>query len=233
MLAPVALILVWPRSPLAAIGIVFASHMLVLYPTLRANAQWLGPVVTRFDTPRNELWLTIDDGPADDTHAILDLFDRHDAKATFFVKGILARRDLIDAIVARGHSVANHSHTHPSGSFWCLPPGRIASEIDECNRALRAPARWFRAPVGMKNPFVHPALERRGMRLIGWSVRAFDAVLTDPAEIAARIAPKLAPGAIVLMHQGRAHSLRALEHVIVEAKRRGFAFVIPDDAQLR
>lgn len=239
VIAPIALILLWPYSPLAAVGVLALSHALLLYPTLRPNVQWLGPVITRFATKSNEAWLTIDDGPTEDTRAVLELFDAHGVKATFFVKGALAeqRPELVREIVERGHSVANHSQTHPSGSFWCSLPGRIGDEIDRCNRALldatgNSP-RWFRAPVGLKNPAVHPALSRRGMRLIGWTARGFDAVLTDPEQVVARILPKLAPGAIIVLHQGRAHSLRVLEQVIVALHERGYSFVIPDDAQLR
>lgn len=214
------------------------SHALVLYPTMRPNVQWWGPVITRFDTPRREVWLTVDDGPTDDTRAVLDLFDRHRVKATFFVKGVLAAEnpELMREILARGHSVANHSNTHPAGSYWCSPPGRVASEIDLCNRALEkttgVAARWFRAPVGMKNFLVHPALAKRGMRLIGWTARGFDAVVTDPDRIVARILPDLRPGTIILLHQGCDHSLRALERAIVAIQERGYAFVIPEDAQL-
>jgi peptidoglycan/xylan/chitin deacetylase (PgdA/CDA1 family) len=237
--APIAMILLWPFSPLAGIGVLALSHMLLLYPTLRPNAQWLGPVITRFATDRREVWLTIDDGPADDTNAVLELFARHDVRATFFVKGTLTehRPELARAIVERGHSIANHSQTHPSGTFWCLLPNRVNAEIERCNDAIAAIAgvtpRWFRAPVGHKNPAVHPALERRGMRLIGWTARGYDAVISDARQIVDGILPRLAPGAIVVLHQGRAHSLRVIEHVIVALKERGYAFVIPDDAQLR
>lgn len=239
IVAPIALVLLWPYSPLAGIGVLALSHALLLYPTLRPNAQWLGPVVTRFATDRKEVWLTIDDGPTDDTSAVLELFAKHDVKATFFVKGVLTERHprLTRAIAGAGHSIANHSHTHPSGSFWCLLPGRIDAEIESCNRTLASitgiTPRWFRAPVGHKNPAVHPALTRRGMRLIGWTARGFDAVVSDPRQILAGILPKLAPGAIIVLHQGRGHSLRVLEHVIVALKERGYAFVIPEDAQLR
>jgi peptidoglycan/xylan/chitin deacetylase (PgdA/CDA1 family) len=239
IVAPFALILLWPYSPVAGIGVLALSHALMLYPTLRPNVQWLGPVVTRFATDRKAVWLTIDDGPTNDTPAVLDLFDRHGVRATFFVKGMLAERDpqLVRMILDRGHSIANHSQTHPSASFWCLLPGRVAQEIDTCNDALAgvtgSTPRWFRAPVGHKNPAVHPALERRGMRLIGWTARGFDAVVSDPAQIVARILPKIEPGAIVVLHQGREHSLRVLESVIVALKERGYELVIPDDAQLR
>jgi len=229
----------WPYSPLVGVGVLALSHALLLYPTLRPNVQWLGPVITRFETTARELWLTVDDGPSEDTRAVLDLFDRHAVKATFFVKGVLAEQhaDLAREIVRRGHTLANHSHTHPQATFWCLPPGRVASEIDECSRVLTSITgerpRWFRAPVGMKNFTVHPALARRGMRLIGWTARGFDAILSDAHEIVRRILPHLRPGAIIVLHQGRAHSLRVLDHVIVAIKERGYAFVIPEDDLLR
>src|SRR5947208_3313153 len=175
--APIVLLILWPHAPFAGIGILALSHALLLYPTLRPNVQWLGPVITCFEPEGNELWLTIDDGPTDDTMAILDALD---VKATFFVKGMPARQrpELIRAIIERGHGIGNHSHTHPSGTFWCLPPAAIARQIDDCAASI-PPTRWFRAPVGMKNPGVHPALRRRDMRLIGWSVRGFDTVGDD------------------------------------------------------
>lgn len=215
------------------------SHAMLVYATLRPNDEWFGPVVTRFETGANEIWLTIDDGPTPDTPAILDLFDRYDTKATFFVKGVLAQQhaDFVRELISRGHSVGNHSQTHPSATFWCAPPNRVRAEIDECNRVLEsitgAAPRWFRAPVGHKNPWVHPALARHSMRLIGLGARGFDAVVSDPDRVLGSILPNVKPGAIVVLHQGREHSLRVIEHVIASLHGRGYAFVIPRDEQLR
>ncbi|HEV7921147.1 MAG TPA: polysaccharide deacetylase family protein [Thermoanaerobaculia bacterium] len=229
--APVLLLATWRHSPWLAIGILALSHALLLYPTLRPNVQWLGPVITRFATEAKEVWLTIDDGPTDDTPAILDLLDARGAKATFFVKGVLAEQhpERMGEIVARGHSVANHSRTHPAGTFWCLPPSRLAEEIDGC----RVAGPWFRAPVGMKNPFVHPLLARRGLRLIGWTVRGFDSIVDDASRVAGRIVPRVSPGAIVVMHQGRSWSVGTIGRVVDELQQRGYAFVIPNDTQLK
>lgn len=238
-LAPLGLIALWPSSPLAAIALLALSHALLLYPTLRPNVQWLGPVITHFETAGNEVWLTIDDGPSEDTGEVLDLFARKQVAATFFVKGELVRKhpQLVRDMLARGHSVANHSDTHPSGSLWCSPPARIAREIDGCNEALLAatgekPA-WFRAPVGFKNPFFHPLLAKRGMQLIGWTARGYDAVVGDPEKVVARILPDVKPGAIILLHQGRSFSLRVLERVIDELQSRGYAFVVPAPGRLK
>jgi len=205
------------RQWLIGIAIIVASHALILIPTLMPNMQWLGPVITCFETDRDEVWLTIDDGPSNDMAALRELLQRRGVPATFFVIG---KHD--------GDSVANHSATHPSATFWCLPPRRIAKEIDG-----GVESRWFRAPVGMKNPFVHPALARRRMRLIGWTVRGFDATRDDAEDVVQRIVSRLRPGAIIAMHQGRPWSLRGIECVIDELQRRGYAFVIPSDDRLK
>lgn len=235
--APPLALAIWWWSPAAALGVLMLSHALVLYPTLRPSSQWLGPVATRFATDAREVWLTIDDGPTDDTGRLLDALDSRGARATFFVKGELAERypDRIRDVVRRGHSVANHSHSHPSASFWCLPAGRIRDEIAECNRVLREitgqEPMLFRAPVGMKNPFVHPAL--RGMTLVGWTARAFDTSIDDPDVVLRRLMPDVTPGAILLLHQGRPRSVEIIGRVVDALQRDGYSFVIPSPDRLK
>jgi peptidoglycan/xylan/chitin deacetylase (PgdA/CDA1 family) len=183
--------------------------------------------------------MTVDDGPTDDTIAMLDLLESLDVRATFFVKGSLAAAhpERVREIVARGHAVGNHSQTHPSGTFWCLPPSRLRSEIDACSAVLReitgsAPG-MFRTPVGMKNLFVHPLLRERGLTLIGWTVRGFDALRDGGAEVVRRIAERLAPGAIIVLHQGRPWSVATMQRVVEEIRRRGYGFVIPPPGRLK
>ena len=232
---PAFLVLAFPLGWLlfTALGIMALSHALVLWPTLRPNSQWLGPVITHFEANANEVCLTIDDGPTDDTAAVLDALDARSVKATFFVKGALAaqRPDIVRMMLARGHTVANHSQTHPSGTFWCLPPGAIASQIDACNAALESITgerpQLFRAPVGMKNPFVHPLLAQRGMTLVGWSVRGFDSFGDDVERVVRRIVPRVGSGSIIVMHQGRAFSAACITRVVDELRDRGYSFVIP------
>jgi peptidoglycan-N-acetylglucosamine deacetylase len=237
--APVILLLLWPHSWLTALSVLALSHALVIWPTLRPNSQWLGPVITRFEASSNEVWLTIDDGPTDDTQALLDALDARNVKTTFFVKGSLAaeRPDLVRLMLARGHTVANHSQTHPSGTFWCLPPAAIASQVDACSAALETITGerpfLFRAPVGMKNPFVHPILARRNLTLVGWSVRGFDSFGDDVERVVRRIVPRAGPGSIIVMHQGRDFSVACVSRVIDELRGLGYSFVIPPVERLK
>ena len=89
LLIPLVLIVLFPPWWLIAIAVMALSHALLLWPTLRPNSQWLGPVITRFESSSKEVWLTIDDGPTADTPALLDSLDARNVKATFFVKGAL------------------------------------------------------------------------------------------------------------------------------------------------
>ncbi|RTK99240.1 MAG: polysaccharide deacetylase family protein, partial [Lysobacterales bacterium] len=63
----------------------FLSHLFFAWGTFRPQSRLFGPVLTRLPIREKQVWLTIDDGPSDDTRALLDALDAHDAKATFFL----------------------------------------------------------------------------------------------------------------------------------------------------
>ena len=89
--------------------------------------------------------------------------------------------------------------------------------------------RWFRAVVGMANPFVSAPLKRHGLARVAWSARGFDGVRGDEAAVVSRIAGKLQPGAIVLLHEGAAHgnNLAIIEGVLLAMRERGYQAVLP------
>lgn len=236
--APVVLLATQFRYPwliAAALGI----HACFFYAVVAPSCGWFGPVATRFRPQGSEVWLTIDDGPAGEASLRLaDEMTRRGVRATFFVKGEnLARAPEIGrALVAAGHTLANHTQTHPAQWFWLLRPTRLRAEIDDCNDALHwagvAVRRWFRSPVGLKNVFLQPALLQRGMRFVGWSVRGGDGVKCDPEAVARKVGQEVSPGAIVLLHEGRARSNEAILRAIDELLARGYRFVIPGDERL-
>ena len=98
---------------------------------------------------------------------------------------------------------------------------------------------YFRAPAGMKNFFVHPALARRNLRLIGWTVRGLDTVSNDPDAVAARIMRKVKPGAILLLHEGHRTETdpdfhpRCLELTLTALTKANYRCVLPRPEQLR
>ncbi|MCB1231913.1 MAG: polysaccharide deacetylase family protein [Verrucomicrobiae bacterium] len=243
------LILFLSVSPVLGIAVSLVSiHLLILWGQLSPYSQWLGPVVTRFRlwNDRQEIWLTIDDGPdPDETPAVLDVLDRFNARATFFVIGqkVHAHPELVREIVRRGHQVASHTWSHPQYSFWALPAGKVRDEIDRGRDALRRaledlpekpkPTPIFRSPVGMKAFSLLPLLEKRHLHLVAWTARGRDgAPNPDLDRVFERLRDGVEPGAILVLHEGRGHAPALLERLLKWTQDAGFTCVIPSTDRL-
>lgn len=199
---------------------------------LRPVSQALGTVVTRTD--EYAVLITIDDGPdPHDTPVLLDLLDRHQAKAVFFVIGEKARAhpELVREIVRRGHEIGNHTLTHPQATFWCAGAVRTRREILGCQQVIEeitgvAP-RWFRAPVGHRNLFTHPIAAALGLEVMAWKRRGFDAVCTDAGLVVSRILAGVEPGDIALLHEATPIARDVLEGVLMGLKECGLKLCAP------
>ena len=219
------------------IGVIVLDHAKYFWGSLWPHSRMLGPVLRRLPIKANEVWLTIDDGPSADTPAILDLLDAHAARATFFLVGERAEAipERVREIVARGHAIGNHTQHHYSAWFWAIGPARMREEIgraqDTLTRIAGAPPHWFRAVAGMANPFVAPALATHGLRRVSWSARGFDAVDGNTHRVFARLARGIAPGAILLLHEGGPDSITLMTRVLDELDARGYRAVLPEDMQ--
>ncbi|MDB6168043.1 MAG: acetyl xylan esterase [Verrucomicrobia bacterium] len=234
-----ALLGYWP----AALGFFFFPDFWMAYNLFVPTAQGICPSLTRFETALPEVWLTIDDGPdPEDTPRILDLLDRHRARATFFLIGERAARtpELVREIVRRGHGVGHHTHTHPAGTLWCASRARLEAELDSASAALAPlapPLRWFRAPVGIKHFRLARALARRGLVCVDWSLRSGDWISRAPETVRDNVLRKVRPGKIVLMHEGPSVPallrVRAIELVLEALADRGYRCVIPPPEKLR
>lgn len=216
-----------------------AAHACVLAPTLRRNCAVFGPLATHFETPRREVWLTIDDGPdPHDTPAMLDLLAARGAKATFFVIGrkVAAHRELVWRAHCEGHQIGNHTDSHPIAWFWALGPGAMRREIERGRDAIHAATGVapvvFRSPVGMTNPFVHPALG--GQRLVGWAATGCDGLSARGEIVVERLMRGVRPGAILVLHEGGAPGrIETLAQLLDRLAEQGYACVIPPLEALR
>lgn len=218
----------WPQSWPWGLGAVVISHLALTAAGLWPRSRLLGPNLTRLPASsiaRGEIALTIDDGPEPAvTPAVLDLLDRHGARASFFCIGerAAAYPDLIAEIVRRGHAVENHSHHHRH-HFSLFGPQRIRRDLAEAQAKIGAlagsPPHFFRAPAGLRNPFLEPVLAGLGLQLASWTRRGFDTRESRPEKVLARLTRNLAAGDILLLHDG--HCARTTE------KRRVILEVLP------
>ncbi len=215
------------------------AHGLMFYAFVAPGCSWLAPVVTRFQADGKQLWLTIDDGPiCEKTSRLASELARRGASATFFVIGrrLATQPEIGQYLTAVGHSLANHTMTHPLASFFCLFPKTLSLEIGECDALLHrsdsAEKHWFRSPFGIKNLFLERALRSSNLRLIAWTLRAHDGLICRTTSVIHRIVKAAQPGDIILMHERGSVNVDAILGVVDALQRRGFSFVIPTDAQL-
>ncbi len=208
-----------------ALGAVLANHLLITTIGLCPRSRWLGPNWTRLPaaaTARGEIALTIDDGPDPAvTPQVLDLLDRHAARATFFCIGDKAARypDLCRDIVRRGHAIENHSQRHLH-HFAFMGPRALMRELQAAQETLATITgqrpMFFRAPAGLRNPFLDPVLARLGLQLASWSARGFDTRIGDAERVKNRLLRGLRAGAILLVHDGNVARTSGGQPVILD-----------------
>ena len=199
----------WPW----ALAAVVLNHALITGAVLMPRGHLIGPNITHLPpsaVARRELALTIDDGPDPEvTPQVLDLLDAAGERATFFciAERVRTHPAIAREIIARGHSIQNHTARHLH-NFSLLGPRGYADEISRAQDMLaeiigKRPT-CFRAPAGFRNPFLAPVLSRLGLSLVSWTRRGFDTRERDPAKVLARLVRNLAAGDILLLHDGNA-----------------------------
>ena len=230
-----AAMLARPRAWPWALGAVAANHMGLAAAGLWPRSQLLGPNWVRLP-PQSGLpaqsgasgrvAITIDDGPDPAvTPRVLSQLAEHGALATFFCVGARVERhpDLARDIVGRGHQIENHSQRHRH-NFSLLGPGGMAAEIARAQesilRVTGSSPRFFRAPAGLRNPFLDPILTRLRLSLVSWTRRGFDTVNGNSDAVYRRLANPLEDGDILLLHDGNAARGRGGAPVILEVLPR-------------
>ncbi len=185
------------------------------------------------DAPANAVALTIDDGPdLPWTPQVLAVLAEYNVLATFSLVGVhvYGHSDLVRQMVADGHSVCNHSMTHPL-PFATLPQDKMDAEISGGLQAIFATtgkvARVFRSPGGDSSPGMLASVARMGMTPIDWDVDPRDWSRPGTSYIVSKLLAA-APGEILLCHDGggdRSETVTALKTVIPALQSRGLQFV--------
>ena len=182
-------------------------------------------------TDRKCVAITFDaaNSPAN-TDKILDLLDRYDAKATFFVIGefALVHPDVCERIVARGHELASHSYEHLEMRTATLEQAyKSLTRTDALLRTFNGDTRVLYRPPSGASTFRDRAIARGlGTEVIQWSVDSGDG-FADSTEsgVQYRIKTHLHNGGIVLMHVYGKHTMKALETLLPYYQQQGYAFV--------
>lgn len=199
---------------------------------LRMAATHLVPdqvMFLRGSRARRRVALTFDDGPHELTPKYLEVLGRAGARATFFLVGraCVEHPGGVEEIARAGHEVASHGYTHTE--FPRLGEEALRSELER-TAALLPPAKTRRAlvrpPRGVVTPRSLLACFRAGYTSAMWSLDTLDWDAANADEVMRRLPiARVAPGEIILMHEGKGATLEALPRVLAALAEARFELV--------
>jgi peptidoglycan/xylan/chitin deacetylase (PgdA/CDA1 family) len=178
------------------------------------------------------VYLSFDDGPHPTyTAQVLDILSRYQVRATFFEIGQNATRypALTRRTHLRGHSVQNHTWSHPD--LRRVSAATFRSQVLRTDTAIRAQTgytpRCLRPPYGGVNATVRSRATALGKKIRLWTVDPQDWARPGSSVIARRVLDNVRPGSIILLHDGggnRSQTVAALPTILRTLKARGYVF---------
>lgn len=189
---------------------------------------------------KNQVALTFDDGPdIRFTPQVLDVLDKHNVKATFFMMGARAyeHEDIVKRVHEAGHVIGNHTYWHPNLPKEDLE--RLDWEVTETEKVIENivgyKPRLFRSPYGALNEEMVERLADMGNTIIGWDVDSLDWKQPGADVVADNVLSNVSPGSIILMHDGGDWTMdlsgtaEGLDKIITKLKEDDIEFVtIPE-----
>lgn len=187
-------------------------------------------IIRSVKTNERVVALTFDDGPDPDfSLPKLDILDRFQAEATFFMLGVRMESDpaLVKETVRRGHEIGNHTFNHPNlteVNKWEV----FRQIVTTRNIQVRLKAFWpyFRPPFGFVDETVLQVAGETGYpSTFLWNIDPRDWQQPDADVIAQRVLSNLQPGAIILLHDWVEQTVEALPVILNGMKKMGYRSV--------
>ena len=213
-----------------AMALGFGTYRLIPSRT----TQLAGELVQRVETAERIVALTFDDGPtAADADAVLEALAQRGVVATFYLNGqdIEANPEAMQAIIAGGHEIGNHTWSHRSMAF--VTSDTVAEEVESTDAAIRAAGYegpiTFRPPYGNKLLTLPLYLAQHDRLTVTWDVSSedFSVARQSSSEIVDGTVEMTSPGSIILLHPwfGRTSTQQAIGEVIDLLQAQGYRFV--------
>ena len=206
------------------------------------TGQWYGRTFTGLARGSKQIALTYDDGPNDPhTLKLLEVLAQHEVHATFFMIGRYVRQqpDIVRAVAEAGHTIGNHTTTHPLLTFQSSAQTR--TELMECRAALTDAigehSNLFRPPFGGRRPATLRIARELGLVPIMWNVTGYDWNVPPAATIEQKVASQIRGGDVILLHDGghkamgadRSQTVLATGNLIRRYREQGYQFVTVED----
>ena len=183
---------------------------------------------------KKQIALTFDDGPSKQTSEILDILEKNNSKATFFVMGnkIEEYSSILKEIQKQGSEVANHSFNHPHCIF--VSKQKLRSEISNTDKEL--------AKIGIETNLFRPihgrfgfrllsVLKERGKKAIIWDTEPKDWAQPGVKKVVNRVLKTVKPGSIICLHDCTQEFgvnedlIEVLKIIIPRLREKGFELV--------
>ncbi len=149
--------------------------------------------------------ITFDDGPhAEYTPKILEVLERYQAKATFFVSGrnIESNRSTAEELESQGHLIGNHTYSHMSALR--MRKSRLLGEVVRTKELIEnitgEPNHFMRPPYGHITPALLSICRDLDLSIVLWSFNSWDFRGISAERIVNRVNRKISPGSILLFH---------------------------------
>lgn len=190
-------------------------------------------LLRRGPTTHRRVALTFDDGPDHLTTQYLDVLDDLGVPGTFFLIGEYADRhpELVREYLRRGHQIASHGYDHKR--FTKLDPRALRDQCTRTEHSLGGQITgrpWVRPPHGSIDATSLVTLLASGYTVAMWSLDSCDYDDQDPAVLAARCAASaVAPGEVLLFHEGQQWTLEALPPIVRSLQQAGYECVTMHD----
>lgn len=175
------------------------------------------------------LALTFDDGPSKYTPQILDILQKENVKATFFVLGqnIINNEDIVLREYTDGHLIGIHSYEHVF--FTKLKKEDILYQITTTNSMINEITNfspiYIRVPYGSTNNRVNSILKEQNLENILWNVDSLDWSYKDSDKTTTQVFKNVTGNDIILMHDTFDSTVKATENIIKHYKENGYEFV--------
>lgn len=186
-------------------------------------------------TDKKEIAITFDDGPDKNvTPALLEVLNKHHAKAAFFCIGrkIEGNEAVLKKIDSEGHIIGNHSFSH-SNFFDFFTAGKMKREFEQSDKlvldVIGKQMNLYRPPYGITTPAMKKAVAAKQYQTIGWSVRSMDSMQRNEQKLMNKLTAQLKPGAVFLFHDTWAGVVPLIDKFLAEAKTKGYTVVRPDE----
>ena len=195
------------------------------------------------------VYLTLDDGPSDNTQAVLDILDKYNAKATFFVTGEMPEyKDMIKAAYDKGHTIGMHTYSHDYAKVYASVDAYF-QDLDQIGQMVQEEIGYvpcfIRFPGGSSNTVskkytagimstLVQEVQNRGYQYYDWNVSSGDGGTATTEEIIAQSETDKYHQVMLLFHDAatKETTIEALPTVLEYYKNLGYSFKAIDRESL-